>query len=576
MQHAVAIRSLLCLLVLISGGTSLFATDPLVWFCPLDSFQRPEVGYGGSPEYLSLFAPDAPWTLAASRIKVFKIYPQWIMQASDSDLQRMFSNLKRRNIALALEYGVLSESDACGRGVEGFGGGSLLRAARRIATNGGSLRYLAMDEPIFFSTLYTGNNACRWNVQQMASNAAVNIRALKSEFPDVIVGDIEPVPAPNSPDWLDRYRDGMDAFRSALGYPLAFFHADVFWFASSWRSDVDALRQVSAQHGLAFGVIYNGNAEDQTDAGWIQSAEEHMVQYELESSAPDHVIFQSWHSHPKRLLPESDPSSFTNLVNRYFRARSKLTTTGDGRTVVGRLTISEAPLSGASIRVTAQPLTGSGLVADYHYSGVVPSGTTTVIMGLRVNLECGCSGTSDFFVSRFRYAENRSGGDVVERDFSRGLHGWGLSSTAAAKIESNSLHVSAAVGQSVLLNSAPVSVTPGSTFDFNVTAQVVPGSAGSGYFTLVFVGNRELGRIRLPIEAGRIPLGNATTNVDGRWGLTIPLDYPGDIQVVGIYAGNSKVWPARSSLFWKGRPMTAPTCRGSSLPDHFQKKAKKC
>jgi len=545
--------------VLIAGGTPLLATDPVVWFSPLDPFERPEVGYAGSPEYMSLFTPDASWKQAASRIKVFKIYPQWIMQASNSDLQRMFSELNRRNIALALEYGVLSESDACGHGVEGFGGGTLLAAAHRISRNGGSLKYLAMDEPIFFSTLYGGNNACRWNVQQMAANAAVNIRALKSEFPDVILGDIEPVPAPDSPDWLGHYREGIEAFRAILGYPLAFFHADVFWSANSWRTDVEALRQVAAQHGLAFGVIYNGNAEDQTDAAWIHAAEDHMVQYELQRGAPNHVIFQSWHSHPKKLLPESDPASFTNLINRYFRARSKLIMTANGQTVIGSLTTSAAtPLSGASIRITAQPLNGAGLEADYQYSGVVPPGTAAVVLGLRVNMECACSGMSDFLLSKFRYTEHRSGGAVVERDFSKGLQGWGLSSAGVAKIEGKALHVSAAAGQSVVLNSPSIPAMQGSSFDFTVIARVAPVSSGSGYFTIVFLGDRELGRIRLPIEAGRIPLGNATTNAQGTWSLTIPSVYAGELLVVGTYAGDTKVWPAESSLSWNGRRVSAP------------------
>ena len=69
----------------------LTAATPQVWFCPLDPLFRPEVNYGGSPQYLSLFTPSAPWTQAASHVNVFKIYPQWIGSATDSDLRYRIS-----------------------------------------------------------------------------------------------------------------------------------------------------------------------------------------------------------------------------------------------------------------------------------------------------------------------------------------------------------------------------------------------------------------------------------------------------------------------------------------------------
>src|SRR5258708_39670849 len=85
-----------------------------VWFCPLDPLVRQS--YGGSPQYMSLFTPNAPWAQAASHVNVFKIYPQWIDQAADTDLQSQFASINRAGIVLALEYGPLSETIAtdCG------------------------------------------------------------------------------------------------------------------------------------------------------------------------------------------------------------------------------------------------------------------------------------------------------------------------------------------------------------------------------------------------------------------------------------------------------------------------------
>jgi hypothetical protein len=295
---------------------ALTAAAPQVWFCPLDPLFRPEVNYGGSAQYMSLFTPNAPWTQAASHINVFKIYPQWISSATDSDLQIQFADLNRRGIAIALEYGVLTASSQCGMGVEGRGGQTLLDAALRIRENGGNLRYVAMDEPIYFFTLYTGANACQWTVDEMADNAAVNIRALLEQFPNVIIGDIEPLSV-SAPNWLAQYQAGIEAFRNALGFPLAFFVADVAWDKPSYFADLASVRKMLVDEGVPFGIIYNGNAHDSSDAQWIQSATQHMLAVESNFGSPDLVIFQSWHPYPKKLVPETDSDSFTSLIEKY-------------------------------------------------------------------------------------------------------------------------------------------------------------------------------------------------------------------------------------------------------------------
>ena len=387
-------------LLLLASIPAAWAGEPLLWFCPLDFFPRPEVGYSGSPDYMRLFAADAPWEAAASRVKVFKIYPQWINRATDADLETQFASLKRRGIALALEYGALTASDQCGRGVEGFGGNTLLAAARRIQRLGGELRYVAMDEPIFFSTLYGGANACKWTLEQMAANAAVNLKSLLAEFPEVKIGDIEPLPVDDtSREWLRQYSKGIEAFEAALGFPLAFFHADILWSNDTWPARLAMMRDAAGDRGIPFGVIYNGNASDRSDAAWIAAAESHMAGYELELGTPDHIIFQSWHANPRKLLPEVDADSFTSLINRYFRTRTALTLESNG----GSLSeAGGAPLAGARVGITATPIDGAGLDSDYVLDGTVPEGVKQVVLGARVNLECGCAAPSEFALKSLR------------------------------------------------------------------------------------------------------------------------------------------------------------------------------
>lgn len=539
-----------CLCLVLTLLPALSAAGPLTWFCPLDPLLRPEVGYSGSPEYMSLFTPDAPWPNAASHVDVFKIYPQWITRATDSDLQRIFAELNRRGIALGLEFGLLTQSDTCGRGVEGFGGPAALGAARRIKANGGVLRYVAMDEPFYFGSLYTQKTACRWSAQQVAADAVQNLKAFQSEFPDVIIGDIEPVPAQNIPGWLDRYSEWMDAFRSAFGSNLAFFHADVLWDDPNWRVAVNGLRQAARDRGIAFGMIYNGNGADQTDADWINHAAEHFVDYELRGGQPpDHVIFQSWHAHPVHLLPETDAASFTNLIDRYFRTRTRLTMASDRSRVKGQLTDAAGKaLAGLPVKLAASSSRGKGLLGDYTISGTVPASATSAVLGFRVNLECNCSGTSEFMLYGFDYTESAAG---TRRDFANGLQGWGLSNLNAVKLEGKALHVSATATQTVILNSSGFSVTPGASYTVRVSAQVAPQSAGSGYFTIIFLADREVSRQRLPIQPLSLDVASTVTAPDGSYLFAVPYIAPDDLQLRAIFAGNQAWWPAEAAVRWR-------------------------
>ena len=111
-------------------ASSLHGAAPQIWFAPLDNIARREavsrgnipVSDGGPTDFMDLFATGAPWTQAASHVSVFKMYADGILEAPQGQVQQMFSFLKEHNIALAVEFGPLIPSSACGVGVEGFAG----------------------------------------------------------------------------------------------------------------------------------------------------------------------------------------------------------------------------------------------------------------------------------------------------------------------------------------------------------------------------------------------------------------------------------------------------------------------
>jgi hypothetical protein len=281
----------------------------------------------GTEDYAKLFTPSSRWSNAASHVQVFKIYSSLLIgnqpgAFTDVQWRQVFADLDRRRIALAIEWPPLSVT-TCGKGVEGFEDADPGATAQKIKRLGGDLKYVAMDEPEYYGSIYKGHDACSWTPAQVAANAVRNFAKIRSVFPNVLIGDIEPVPPPDAPDWIDRYIAFFDAWKAAAGSPLAFFHCDINWDAfPNWISDVEALRHVLVRNRIPFGMIYNGFGR-KTDEEWIRCAESHFTAYESKTGiVPDQVIFQTWEIHPGHALPETDPTALTYLIGAYFGKRA--------------------------------------------------------------------------------------------------------------------------------------------------------------------------------------------------------------------------------------------------------------
>ncbi|HET7088577.1 MAG TPA: discoidin domain-containing protein [Anaerolineae bacterium] len=303
----------------------------MIWFAPLPPLSvdegRPFIG---AEDFIDLFNPDAPWAQAANRIHVFKLYGEWVgtdpwnVHASDAELQQAVADLNRRGIALAMEAGPLEPTSTCGQGIEGFGGPlrSGIRDARRIKAAGGTLSFIALDEPFAFASIYDGPQACQWSPERVAREVGAYIQGMRTIFPDLIVGDTEPL-------WRDvdveDYKNWLRIFREVNGYDLAFFHLDVDFGRADWPEAAKELEDFARGWGIEFGIIYMGDGRALTDEAWLISAGERVKTYELITGGqPDHVLFQSWTDHPDRTLPETEPYTFTWFVNAYFEDKPNL------------------------------------------------------------------------------------------------------------------------------------------------------------------------------------------------------------------------------------------------------------
>lgn len=322
---------------------------PLVWFAPLP----PMPGRTGSVDFMQQFEAGAPWRSAAGYVDVYKLYGEWVAyNATDEQLRQAVTDIDRRGMVLAVEAGPLDPPADCGQGVESFAGideGRLI--ARRIQQAGGRIAVIALDEPYFYGHVYDGANACQWDLQRIARGVAGYVEAMRSVFPELLVGDIEPVPQPVSAAGLAEW---LAAYEAVSGEPFAFLDLDMDWSRPGWPGLAQQIGAEARARGVPIGMIYNGGSAPTRDA-WIRLAGQRVLDFEAAGEPPDHVVFQSWMAQPDRVLPDDDQTSFSGLVRRYFEDHPELGSppTGPGANIAfGRRarassSLADSPPSGA-------------------------------------------------------------------------------------------------------------------------------------------------------------------------------------------------------------------------------------
>ena len=304
------------------------AGQNLNWLAPLDPFG----GYGptrpGAPDYMQLFQPGSPgWPVAFSHINVLKLYTQnflYFQNHPPDNLKTIIEFLKASHIALAIEAQPITCPSL--RGSEAVGVPSGPEQARTIALEikslGGTIAYVAMDEPVsFFKGISSQGrlSACPFNsLRGLALNVANFYAAYQAVFPAVQVGDIENgMTGAEVAEWAAAYRD-------TTGVPLAFFHDDAF--QPGWEKNAapvqSALKGAEGPigPGIPYGLIRNsGQPPGTSDRAWVLKAQNNMKVYDrLGLAAPSQNIFQTWEPSPSRVLPESG-DTLTGVVARFFK-----------------------------------------------------------------------------------------------------------------------------------------------------------------------------------------------------------------------------------------------------------------
>lgn len=310
------------------------ATAPEIWMSAGLHINHPAPGWENvRRDAGEMWTPKAPWTTVAGNVKVVGFVAPNLERVTDSDLKQSLDELRRRHIALEIGVGVIVRSDRCRSKTEAYvDPGALERIFDKVRRNGGDVRYVSMDEPYFWGHRFSGPTACHESAEAIAQAVAESVHLVRRYFPNAQIGDSEVVD--KSRPWIDELAAWADAYRRATGEKLAFMDADLGWKREAMLNLVP-LSSALKSRGIPLGIIYDAaakgdepwfdaNSVSNSDNGWVQNAIKHADEVEFRIGVhPDHAVFATWVHYPSRMLPETRPGTFTNLVWRYLQKHRK-------------------------------------------------------------------------------------------------------------------------------------------------------------------------------------------------------------------------------------------------------------
>jgi hypothetical protein len=312
-------------LILLVFSLHLLAPDSLAatkyWLAGEDPVVQKDKHKTDPADYMDLFNSTAQWASSAAGLNVFQISTQMALRGTDEQLQTIINGLKANHIAMSIELGLLSYSDSCGKGTEGFSAPLAVEAvSKRISKLGGQLDYVSMDEPVTWGHAKVGNNPqgiafCSASVATLVDMTAPKIAILQHYFPNIQIGEVDGINS-RFPSLSQDILDFVDQIQAKLHIKVAFVHADVAW-DTNWRPMLQQLTAGLRARGVRVGIICDGNVSAPSDAAWTDQALGRCTDvYRDPKTRPDDLMVQTWLPQPTRMLPESQPGTLTHLLKQ--------------------------------------------------------------------------------------------------------------------------------------------------------------------------------------------------------------------------------------------------------------------
>jgi hypothetical protein len=265
--------------------------------------------------FKELFEHPDQWQ--QTRTKIYSVgVADWILNRDDSDseLDTTFSMLKQWNLKLSLEVGAIKEWGVTGDAAFAHDNAFW----KRFVAHGGSIDIIGMDEPLC---------ACRFFLHEpddyAVENTADFIAAVRQNYPNAKIGDIEPYPGISESD-LVKWIDALQAKLKEKGVAgIDFFRLDIDWMhfvlenKGSYR-EVKKLEMACRARHIPFSLVYwSANWDDAVrrgvgdDSTWYTTMMQMGYDYKAVNGAPDEYVIESWVNGPSHSVPESDQWTFT-------------------------------------------------------------------------------------------------------------------------------------------------------------------------------------------------------------------------------------------------------------------------
>jgi hypothetical protein len=522
--------------------------EPEIWFN----------GDGSAADYTQMWTDTAPWTQAASKVKVVQLVDWWVRNPANYPvLVQIIGYAKRHHMEIALDTEPVAKfpTESCGVG-EGYSyQGDVARAVKILSDLGVRLDWVDMDEPVWFGSYSTDPQKCHVSITEMIRRTALIMHEVTAVYPNVKIMEIEPIPGlmQTSATWRADETAFHIGLARELGIPVRTMLVDVQWSDPAWRQTMLDLHHYLRESNLGFGIIYNGSDQSLTDADWINSAVGNIETIEGGMNlVPEQVVFTTWNPHPANNMPETSPTTQTWLINRYVRPRSSLQVQFVGSGAHGKLTTLDGkPIANATVQGFKPGVDFSKPLPAAVVTGAVPPTAVSALIGVRINTECGnCDGLNDLLLGSLQYQESLGGSARMSYSFPATprtingaiIGGEVVGGTTVARIIADS-------GRTLVINSNVFPVTANSRYQFTMPAATIGGRGWFGVIILIWIDKNGNGtRMNFTPPAGKALTSSAVTNPDGTFNLPkIPRNADSTVPVsVEFDGGNgnfrSTVW----------------------------------